>query len=233
MTGDFKPRAAALIFTLATLASSHAATALAPLEGRTITGAKVDAYDPRAVMEYDPNMNLTWLRDWNASGPRSWAGQLAWASNLQVGSFANWSLPTSRNPDGSGPCALYNCTGSQMGYLFYEVLGNTDHSFTNAGPFQNIQHYGYWSGTADAEHPGSAWFFHLYDADTVGNNRGFQWRADQTAWQAAVAVRPGDVAATVPEPASSALMLAGLATVALGAAARAKRRGGHAYQSVG
>lgn len=45
------------------LALSGAATAVVPLEGRTITRAHVDAYDASAVMIYDPNADLTWLRD--------------------------------------------------------------------------------------------------------------------------------------------------------------------------
>ena len=97
------------------LSFTGSALAVAPLEGRTITGAHVDAYDTNAVMIYDPNADLTWLRDWNVNGNKPWVDQLVWASNLQMGTFANWSLPTARNQDGSDPCFGLGCTGSQMG----------------------------------------------------------------------------------------------------------------------
>lgn len=177
--------------------------ALAPLEGRTITGDRVDAYDTSAVMIYDPNADLTWLRDWNVNGAKPWVDQLIWASNLQVGKFANWSLPTARNKDGSGPCSGFECTGSQMGFMWYEVLGNTTGLFTNVGPFRNAMADIYWTGTVAAQD--LAYVYWTVD--------GSQGGAPTFAELYAVAVRAGDVAAPIPEPQTWAMLMMGLGVV--------------------
>jgi len=200
----FKPRYVAALVALTAGVWAAPVMAVAPMEGRTITGNRVDASDPSAVMEYDPNQNITWLRDWNVNGEKTWEQQLAWVSNLQIGAFANWSLPTSRNPDGSGPCEGADCTGSQMGYMWYEFLGNTEGALTNAGPFQNLQPDFYWTGTErDAS---SAWYFFAGNGHQHGH-------IPKDFLMYAVAVRPGDVAAAVPEPQTWAMLLLGLGAV--------------------
>jgi hypothetical protein len=128
---------------------------------------------------------------------------VSWANGLTIGAFDNWSLPSSLNQDRSGPCEGNNCIGSQMGYMYYEVLGNT------AGPFQNMRAWYYWSGTEYAPNSGEAWAFEA--------SRGNQQHGDTNAPMSAVAVRFGDVAAPVPEPQAWAMLLpgAGAMTVAL------------------
>ena len=213
-TRKFNLRTVTAITAVTALSWALPALAAAPLalEGRTLTGDRVDAYDASAVMIYDPNADLTWLRDWSVNGAKPWVDQLVWASNLQMGNFANWSLPTSRNQDGSGPCSGLHCTGSQMGYMWYEVLGNTVGS-TNAGPFQTppefqnvLQSYYYWSGTEYVS-PGSgyAWTFQTY------YNGQYRYPTRNGAY--AVAVRPGDVAAPIPEPQTWAMLMMGLGVV--------------------
>ena len=105
-----------------------------------------------------------------------------------------------------------NCTGSEMGHLFYNELGGTAgvSILTSADPdlalFQNVQSSIYWSGTEYAPDPGTAWNFNFDDGYQGADNKGVEW----FAW----AVRPGDVAAApgnVPEPVTLALLGVGLA----------------------
>ena len=193
--------------------SAHAA-----LQGRDLNGSvgSFEAY-------YDTDLNITWLANANVNGPMNWAAANTWAANLSftngISVYDNWRLPTALNQDGTGPCFGYNCTGSEMGHLFYSELGGTalQSILTSADPdlakFTNLQATNYyWSGTEYAPNTGYAWRFYFgygpQDAGTKGN--GFY----------ALAVSPGDVAA-VPEAQTYALMLAGLGLIAW----RARRRG--------
>ena len=112
-----------------------------------------------------------------------------------------------------------------MAYLFYNELGNkasldtsgnpqTGYGVTNAGPFQSLQSFEYWSGTEYAPNSSvSAWHFYTND--------GFQLASLKTGGYNAWAVRPGDVTA-VPEPAESALLLTGLGLLGFIASRRKK-----------
>lgn len=204
---DIKKFGAVRVLALTLSAWSLSGLAAVPLEGRTIAGGRVDAYDANAVMIYDPNADLTWLRDWNVNGAKPWLDQLAWVSNLQIGAFANWSLPTARNRDGSGPCLGFDCTDSQMGYLWYEVLGNTTGLFTNVGPFRNAQSDIYWTGTEYVPDPSLAFVYWTVD--------GSQGLGPKFFGLYAVAVRAGDVATPIPEPHTGAMLLLGLSVTTL------------------
>jgi hypothetical protein len=232
MTFEVKKLAAAMLAVASVTVGLQSAQALpttpAPLEGRTITGARVDAYDPSAVMEYDPNLDITWLRDWGASGLANWYTQLAWAANLQVGPFSGWSLPTALNEDGSGPCrAIYNCIGTQMGFLYGIELGNIfgslssaspDAGMWNRGPFQNVpildpQHsYSYWTSTYEGQGASQGTYF--FEISTGSEGATLSPTQYMAPWSA-VAVRAGDVAAPIPEPETWAMMLMGLAAGAV------------------
>jgi len=78
--------------------------------------------------------------------------------------------------------------------------------------FSNVQSDYFWSGTEYAPLPGRAWYFHT-GFGSQGHIRSKGWALS------AVAVRPGDVAASVPEPQTLALAL-----LALGATVVARRR---------
>jgi hypothetical protein len=171
---------------LAAAALTVSVSAQAALLGRTITGAPVAANDASAVFIYDDDQNLTWLRDWNyaqtsgfdadglmAWGPATTAGTaMNWAANLTVGTFSGWRLPTTNtgpssnctssfNPGGGFPEQYFgfNCTGSEMGHIWYTELGNVAGSLTNTGPFLNLQSLVYWSGTEYAPSSAGAWYF--------------------------------------------------------------------------
>lgn len=156
---------------------------------------------------YDDVLNVTWLANANINGPMTWANAMTWASNLSYYdsvrnvTYTDWRLPTTNT------CSGFNCTGSEMGYLFYTELGGvagqdiaTTHN-ANYNLFQNVQSSYYWSGTDYAPTTTYAWYFQFFN--------GFQYGEIKTASLYALAVRPGDVAA-VPLPAAVWLFGSGL-----------------------
>lgn len=183
-----------------------AGAAQAALQDRDLNGDTVtDAF-------YDTDLNITWLRDANVNGSMNWATAVSWADNFSFGGYSDWRLPTS---DG---CDQLNCTGSEMGHLYYIELGNVALSFDpNKGDFQNLRtDFAYWSGTEYSAQPTEAYYF--------GYLIGIQNLAGKTALWYAMAVRDGDVSVLgVPEPETYALMLLGLAGVAFATKRRARR----------
>lgn len=185
-----------------TLLAAAAATlimatpAQATLQARDLSGdAVTDAF-------YDTDLNITWLRNAHVNGAMTWTAAVAWANGYSIGSYSDWRLPTSNN------CSGFNCTGSEMGHLWYTELGNTPGSMTNTGDFQNLQSYVYWSGTEYAPDADDAWDFRTDDGIQDANLKNFQLYA--------MAVRPGDVlVAQVPEPESLLLALTGLSALVL------------------
>jgi len=170
-----------------------------------------------------------WLADWNyaktsgfdADGLMNWSTADAWANNLVYGGFSDWRQPTALNANGTGPCFGFNCTGSEMGHMFYNNWGatagnafSTGSNAANLALFTNVQSNMYWSGTEPAPFPGSAWDFFA--------NGGSQNFAGKLSELYAVAVRPGDVAA-IPEPQTYALLLAGLGAVVVAVRRRRPR----------
>jgi hypothetical protein len=213
-----------------TLKNWLAAAALVALSG----GAQAALIARAGDMVYDDVLNITWLSDWNhaktqwessggtigdADGRMIWSDAVAWAGGLVYGGYDDWRLPTSLNADGTSQCGqAYGCSGSEMGHMFYNNWGATAgfdfSSGTNAANlalFSNVQSYGYWSGTVDPVNPDSSWAFFTFDGSQEPGGNSFP--------QHAVAVRTGDVGASVPEPQTLALTL-----LALGAALLARRR---------
>ena len=170
---------------------------------------------------YDTDLNITWLADANyamtsgfdADGAMTWSTAMTWAADLSYGGYTDWRLPATVQPDATcgdqsgGDSFGYNCTGSEMGHLFYTELGGvartsiaTTHN-ANYNLFQNVQSSYYWSGTLYAPDTGLAWYFSFYNGVQTAhlkNHNGYAW-----------AVRPGDVAA-VPLPATAWLFGSGL-----------------------
>ncbi len=164
---------------------------------------------------YDTDLNITWLADANyaytsgyafsTSGGMNWTQAKTWAAGLTVDGISGWRLPTYDES-----CSGYNCTGSEMGHLFYNELGgvagqsiSTTHN-VNYNLFQNVQPNTYWTGTEIITNTNLAGDFFFNDGD-----QGTDWKYyfDYYAW----AVRPGDVgAAVVPVPAAFWLFGSGL-----------------------
>ena len=163
------------------------------------TGAQASLVARTGGMVYDTVNNITWAADANlaktsgydADGVMNWAGAVAWADQLTLGGFTDWSLPTT-----VPAVAGFNQKGSQMGDLFYNQLGVSVGSIaTSTNPnyalFANVQSNVYWSGSEYAPGSNSAWYF-----NASYGGQGYSYKSDQFfAW----AVRPGDVAA-VPVP---------------------------------
>lgn len=228
----------------AVAAFSLVTAAQASLLGRNVNGGAVVAGDPSTVFLYDTTLNVTWLADANLAATEDFGvrfidptgytdadSALKWIGAMNVADylgFNDWRLPNTLQPDSScvkqgTRISFLNCSGSEMGHLFYNELGGmanqdiaTTHN-TNYSLFKNFQSQGfvYWSGTqAGSQGRGSTWEFDF--------GKGSQFSGSNGNGAFMLAVRPGDVLAAVPEPSTYALMLAGLAVLGAGAATRRK-----------
>ena len=154
-------------------------------------------------MVYDTDLNITWAANANLQGSLiTWYVATDWAANLNFGGYDDWRLPTTTDQI-CGYKYYFNCTGSELGHLFYIELGGeayksilTNHN-DNFNLFNNIQESIYWSETGYPDYPNSAWIFGTDAGMTWGGYKGI----DGYAW----AVRSGDV----PEPDIIWLLLAG------------------------
>jgi len=185
---------------------------------------------------YDDTADLTWLADANAAmgsgydtafgdGRMNLSQAVDWATNLNISGVTGWRLPTTTQPDFG--CSRIsntgdyhfgsNCRASEMGNMFYNVLGGSESNSiasnhnANYDLFSNIQEAFYWSSTY---RPGSTdtaigLYFHS----------GYQNHNNQNMPSYAWAVHSGDVSA-VPLPASLWLFVSGV----LGLAAVKKRQ---------
>lgn len=218
-------RAATALFIVVALGASAEAYATDVMYSR-LNGAAV----------YDATTNLTWISNadlaltdtfgvsgiyygsmtWNTA--QSWIGAMNSANYL---GFNNWQLPTTLQPDPTCSTQLSggvsdgsDCTGSQIGNLFYNGLGGvnfqniaTVHN-ANYNLFSNLQSsfdtfQNYWSGTAYALDPtNEAWVSDL----SQGYDQFFDFKSSNYG---ALVVRPGDVAA-VPVPPAVWLLASGL-----------------------
>jgi len=185
---------------ISSVASTHAAL----LDRDLDNDSSIDAF-------YDTELNITWLRNANVNGAMTWDEAMSWANNFSFAGYADWRLPSPLNQDGSGPCVMMNCTGSEMGHLWYSQLGNLSGGpMTNTGNFQGLQSGpGYWNGLELTSTNG--WTFRTESGLQVGGLK--------SEPRFALIVRSGDVA-PVPEPATYALMLLGVIAVAVAGSRR-------------
>ena len=115
---------------------------------------------------------------------------------MTASGLTGWVLPT-----GDGEAAA----GAQNQYA--SIKSSVGNSFAGlSGQFDGVQFSEYWSGTAFPRIASSAWSF-FAGAAVIPENQGSSFFA--------VALRPGDVVAAVPEPQTYALMLMGLGALLL------------------
>jgi len=161
----------------------------------------------KCAMFYNTTLNVTILNDWNigrgfwSATAAPWSAQaLAEAAGATQTEFTGWVLPTGDAFQAAGVLnqylSIWNDVGSTLASL--------------EAQFDGVQSGFYWSGT-----------------EFIAGNRAWGFRAgngmpgdlSQELMMAVVAVRPGDVAAPVPEPQTLALVL-----LALGATVVVRRR---------
>jgi len=190
---------------------SQAHSALFPIMGGT--------------MVYDDDRDITWLADANyaqtsgfdVNGAMSWTDALSWADNLIYGGLDDWRLPTAMESGGGAqPCPEpgsefgYTCTNSELGNMFYTVLGgskdnalSTSHN-ANYDLFSNIQDGIYRFAEEDIESSLNSWIFRF---DQFGGLQGGGLRnASFYSW----AVMDGNALSAVPLPAGIWLFGSGL-----------------------
>ncbi len=159
-------------------------------------------------MFYNTTLNATILNDWNigrgfwsATAAAGSAQALAASAGAAQTDFTGWFLPTGDGGSVAGALNQYLSIWSDVGSSLAGLQAQ----------FDDVQSYVHWSGTVFAPNSGRAWFF-----STLVGSRG-NFGKDNPLY--AVAVRPGDVTASVPEPQTLALAL-----LALGATVVARRR---------
>ena len=198
------------------LFSISANAALIGVLPATTGGTNYQAY-------YDDVADLTWLANANAAGATmTWADANAWAANLNIDGVTGWRLPDTLQPDSAcsgqsdGVSYQYGCTGSEMGNLFYNVLGGTrglpialEHN-SNYDLFSNVQPLFYWSATACCVTQSGAAFYFVF-------NGGYQSYGVKYNPNYAWAVHSGNVGAV---PISPAFWLFGSGLIGMVAMAR-------------
>jgi len=203
--------------------------------------ALVSALSGQAV--YDTDRDISWVADANlaasntfgvtginANGTMTWDKANEWIAGMNTANylgFNDWRLPSTlvpdngcTNSDGSPRTDSrgFDCTGSEMGHLFYDEFGATrltsvlsTGDSTELAKFTNVQSNSYWSGSEfDSS---NAWGFNF---GLGGQGTGGKDFSSTFAW----AVRSGDVSA-VPVPA--AVWLFGSGLIGLLGMARRKR----------
>lgn len=185
--------------------------------------AKADfGLNPGGNDRYLDNGSMHWetaVGFWGNASANTWVGRLNGDEHLGVSS---WRLPQTTQPDPSCSDGApegdfgYDCTGGELGHLFYVGLGGvagtsiSENHNSNYALFHDIQDGPYWSGT-EVSHQ-NAWYFDF-------NNGVQRWTAKEN-YRFIWVVTDGDPFAPVPIPSAIYLFSAGL----LGLASMARDR---------
>lgn len=185
-----------------------AGTAQAAFEGRDATGAPSTTCTSRGpdkcTFFFDTTLGITILNNWSlgegfwsASAAPGSAQALAASAGFAASGLTGWVLPTGF---GQAPA------GAQNQYL--SIWESVDYSFSRLqAQFDGVQAALYWSASPFGASGNRAWVF--------ASDEGYQGDFGASFPLFVVAVRPGDVAAAIPEPKSYALMLMGISALLL------------------
>lgn len=182
----------------------------------TVNALLIDNKDGTITQIRDDGTSFMWLQDANYAktsgfdpdGQITQSDAINWASSLTFAGYTDWRLPvTYQNAAGSGG---YN-SNSEMGDLYYNELGNTAGSFTNAGPFFNIMDYWYWT-SVDFVDPDFVMVFSFLDiSNSPTNEAGWEDAGGKYGVTWTWLVRDVETApAPVPEPSTILLVAIGL-----------------------
>jgi hypothetical protein len=154
----------------------------------------------------DTDLGIAWLADannsatsgYNTNGIMNWNAANTWVDQLNTGGISDWRLPST----------------SEFSHLFYDELGGTVnnsiyniHTNTTFALFSNIQGGGYWTTTP------------IGDVSTHSSfqfDRGYGFTVNMNEGRYAMAV------ATIPEPETYSMLVAGLGLVGFVARRRKK-----------
>ncbi len=185
---------------------SDAKLALTNQFGLTLSGIPYD------ILPYPPPQDTV-----SSGGHMTWQSANAWIAGMNAANylgFNDWRLPVSSGEfcsqdfDGSVPAGIpigFNCSSSEMGHLYYNVLGATpSQNFAlGADPielakFANLSDefgntHNSWSGTEYIAGPSG----HAYSFEF---SNGHQHQSPKTSFKFALAVRDGDVGGAVAVP---------------------------------
>lgn len=139
---------------------------------------------------YDDILNITWMQNANyADGTMKWEDAMILADNLVFADYNDWRLPKS-----DASCSGRNCTGSEMGHLFYHYGVTSDYPKL----FLDVKPSMYWSSTESNEDSAIRFNFKAGRQDTS-----FKKQKRYPLF-----VRDGD-SPVAPEPISSLLFIIG------------------------
>lgn len=171
------------------------------------------------TMVYDSDRDMTWLADagyartvyeqtcgdsGSVDGKMYWHAAKIFVDNMVFAGYDDWRLPilTEADPscDNQGVAGSfgYNCSGSELGHMFYTLLGGQaragilDVHNENISLFQNVRSDIYWADLEFSALPFISWNFQTRDGYQNGNSKSIRL----LVWP----VRDGDVADIPPDP---------------------------------